>query len=180
MFIFKIAACECVASCLHFFQIYHQFLFLFHYRHGKRCVSITISYVVSQYNAYKFTNFDPFDTYNLKSICLSAFRFPFDANTPFGYFVAFSLQYIAFLNISYTCTITVCFGAGGSLIMMSMAKDIKNDLFAINEAAATVENPTEVTHKLNEFIQFHSDAKQLSKTFYVNNKPTINVYSTFI
>lgn len=47
-------------------------------------------------------------------------------------------------------------------MMISLSEDVEIELISVNEAAKLKNNEIEILKKLSEFIQFHSDAKQLS------------------
>lgn len=50
---------------------------------------------------------------------------------------------------------------GSCCILMSFAKDIKNDLYFLNKNSEIKLNRAELKMKLNEFIEFHVKIKQL-------------------
>ena len=52
---------------------------------------------------------------------------------------------------------------GGCLMLLSLAKDINNDLLKINEFVSTKKNRPFLIEKIIKITQFHSDAKQLTK-----------------
>lgn len=88
--------------------------------------------------------------------------FPFNWQTPVGYLIAFGNEFIAF-----SC---ICFGSDcfmGLLIsatemLMSISIDLKEELNTLNERFKVNTNPMELKNAVCEFIQFHSDANQLS------------------
>lgn len=52
---------------------------------------------------------------------------------------------------------------GSRLILSAIAKDLESNLNTLNESAKENEHESEMVQRLNELIQFHSDAKQLSE-----------------
>lgn len=58
---------------------------------------------------------------------------------------------------------TASFGVGICLMLIAMAKDIKNDMCFINKISKTHSNQSEMINKFNKFIPFHSEVTQLSE-----------------
>lgn len=100
----------------------------------------------------------------LKHHLYSNSRFPFKWNNPLGYLIVFSIEYFAGLTSLCVVTCQTTFIIGNSLMLISVAKIMKNDLLEIDAAApATKENRLKLSNQLSQFVQLHSDTKQLSK-----------------
>lgn len=90
-------------------------------------------------------------------------RLPFNWRTPFGYLIAFSIQYVTVHNMAQIFACYVNFFFGLYQMLMSLVEDIKSELTILCEPADTNNHPIDVKQKLSEFIEFHSEVKQLSK-----------------
>lgn len=89
-------------------------------------------------------------------------RFPFDTNSPFGYVIAIILQYI---YASYSFIFGGCilsFAVGAFLFALTMVNDIKCCLESVDESVKTKDHQLILMRYVN-FLQYFSDAKQLSK-----------------
>lgn len=86
-------------------------------------------------------------------------RFPFNWKTPFGYLIAYALEY---MGAVHSISIVLCqttFIIASYWMLISLGKDITNELNTINAAQ---EDRLELTMKLSNVIHLHSNAKQLS------------------
>lgn len=95
-------------------------------------------------------------------------RFPFDYRNPIGYLFAFFLQYIALLNLFFYVCCMACIGIGFFMFIISITKDIKNNLRSINEhlkKSMSEHEKSEISTQFLDTIQFHAVAKQLSWIF---------------
>lgn len=134
-------------------KIHFKLLQLFHDR--KSCIWAAICYVVSIWaskNLYK----------KHLVMCLFDLRFPFDINNPFGYLVAFTLQYIVFACMFINIACFASTGIGSWMFAIAYTKDIRNVLNQIDGIAENPKNQTEIKEKLSEFIVQHSLGKKLS------------------
>lgn len=52
---------------------------------------------------------------------------------------------------------------GSCLTLQTISKDIKDELHTMDDINKTSENPTEFKQKMCEFVEFLSDARQLSE-----------------
>lgn len=159
---------ESVASVRHALTIHCQLHFLLCHGHGTGIVWFTISILVSFgvcddkviLSAVKWINkFSPFFL-----LCLFH-RFPFNYRNPIGYLFAFALQYIALMNLFFYVCCMACIGIGFFMFIISIAKDIKNNLKSINEQltkSMAEDKISEISKQFSKTIQFHADAKQLS------------------
>lgn len=82
-------------------------------------------------------------------------RFPFNTNNPVGYSVAVFIQYftVGYQFLFLACVIPL--GIGAFLFEITMAKEVKNDLIAINEDAKIDDQQVQIFKQLTEFIQIH-------------------------
>lgn len=90
-------------------------------------------------------------------------RFPFDWKHPKGFFLSAIITYgIAQLSIMYAAHI-ISFGIGLNLYVVALTEDIKRHLSVVNECIkAEKAKRSDISKQLAEYIQFHSDAIQLS------------------
>lgn len=93
-------------------------------------------------------------------------RFPFDWPNPMGFLAAFILIYIFQLNVMVLITYGICLEIGMYMLITSLTKDIKNDLFVLNEMIKLDPNPMELFKQLYDFIQFHSTVKRFLKNMH--------------
>lgn len=92
----------------------------------------------------------------------NGFRFPFDAKTPIGYFIAFIIEIPPMFYVILSSSCYICFVAGSSYVILSFTVDIKQQLAVLNERSKTKRIDAEFNQRFFEFIQFHSVGKQLS------------------
>lgn len=97
------------------------------------------------------------------TIWISNDRYPFDWKTPIGYTLAATLQYTAVSVILFATSSTVVIQMGVISMLISMTKDIKHDLHAINKKSKIKDHQPDILHHFTELIQYHSDAKLLSE-----------------
>lgn len=93
---------------------------------------------------------------------LNHFRLPFDWSNPIGYSFAMALQYVFIFNAAFTSICFVAFAIGTSLLLMTLTEDLKCDLNSLDKSIKLKENRVEIFKRFCQFVQFHSDAKQLS------------------
>lgn len=88
-------------------------------------------------------------------------RLPFEWRTPFGYLIAYFIQFPCayFQMLVAACSLNILIGS--CRILMSFVKDIENDLYSFNKNTETKLNRAELKVQLNEFIEFHVKIKQL-------------------
>lgn len=128
---------------------------LFHNWQGERCISITISYMVRV-----FFPFRKFLTTNCNSF-VNFGRLPFDWRNPLLYTILFCTLYIEFILATHFIACVASIFAGLCVMLITFAKDLKQDLcsFQLEDGA---ENSSEFQVKLCQFVEFHSNVKQLS------------------
>lgn len=86
------------------------------------------------------------------------FRFPFSWQNPFGYPIAFTLQYIMLMYVFEFIALAVSMVFGIYLLTTSMFKDMKQILRTLNKFP---QNELMFILQLNDFLNFHSISKQL-------------------
>lgn len=95
----------------------------------------------------------------MKTTCL---RSPFEWQTPIGYTMAVSLQCILITYVFCITMILVTNGIACYLFKISLTKDLKIILHAIDENSKMKKNRRNLYAQFSEFVDFHSDTKQLS------------------
>lgn len=64
----------------------------------------------------------------------------------------------------------ISLGVGAFMFAISVAKDAKNNLNAINESAKIHENQKKILKQLAGYVQFHSFVKRFSnRSYYLRN-----------
>ena len=58
----------------------------------------------------------------------------------------------------------ISLGIGAYLIIVAGAEDANKNLILINKSAKNKQNPPKMLKKLNDYVQFHSNLKQLSNS----------------
>lgn len=132
-------------------HVYCQFCWLFFW---KNCLWIAASGLVSLDSLVYFIGVLNTNWWN--------WRFPWDTNRPFGYIIAFSVQYVMNWATVISAMCNTSFYTGTFLMLNAITKDIKEDLNAINECATLNANRLKCLKLLSKFIKLHSSAKQLS------------------
>lgn len=89
--------------------------------------------------------------------------FLFDWKNPTGYLIAFLVQYISVFCIANAATCYTAVISGSCWIFISMAKDIKQNLNAINEIGKFNKDRSVFLDRLSQLIELHSQAKRLSE-----------------
>lgn len=90
-------------------------------------------------------------------------RFPFDIGNPIGYSLAAGIEFIFTINIELFTMCVMIIAIGPCLTLISMASDLRYSLHTLNRSARANAKPSETTQQFNRLIDFHSNAKQLSK-----------------
>lgn len=89
-------------------------------------------------------------------------RYPFNTKNPLGFIVAIVIEYVFVVNLMI---IPKCFYTTGITalpMLFSLASDIKSDLNAIQQSLSYKRKRSKMGKPLSQFIQFYSDARQLS------------------
>ena len=87
---------------------------------------------------------------------------PFDFKTPIGYLIAFALQYITIKYLYMFGAAIVSFEISIYLLITALIEDVKRNISSINELVKSKEKRRQMSEKLRDLIQFHSNVKQLS------------------
>lgn len=93
------------------------------------------------------------------SIC----RYPFDWQNPTGYFIAFTLQYIALVYLVFFTVCSGTIGIASYMFVSTMIGDIKNNYQVMNECVKSKENHSDLSYQFHGTLQFHSTTKELSE-----------------
>lgn len=83
--------------------------------------------------------------------------YPFDWKNPKGYLIAISIQFVVISIILYAFLCMLILQVEALLMTISMAKDIKYSLYAINKKSKA--NRANIVEPFTEVVQFHSNAK---------------------
>lgn len=87
-------------------------------------------------------------------------RLPFQWKNPFGYLIAFAIEYTSGIYIIDMMVCQTSLVIGCYWLLISLALDISRDLFKI---IGTKMNPLQLKRELTNYIRAQSDAKQLSE-----------------
>lgn len=88
-------------------------------------------------------------------------RLPFDWRNPLLYTILFCTLYIEFILATHFIACVASIFAGLCVMLITFAKDLKQDLCSF-QLADGAENSSEFQVKLCQFVEFHSNVKQLS------------------
>lgn len=88
-------------------------------------------------------------------------RFPFDWKNPLGYLFAVTIQCIIATYGLKFLAFSVSFEMGAYFFSNALTKDIIGLLKTINKSAKAKGSHTRILKQLTEFVQYHSDVKQL-------------------
>lgn len=99
-------------------------------------------------------------------------------NTPIGYSLAVPFQCIIITYAFSALMTTVSIGIGNYLFGMSLTDDIKTILHSIDKNSKSRKNRQNLRAQFIEFINLHSDTKQLSYCIsikiYVNRRSKVS------
>lgn len=112
----------------------------------------------------QFEHFEDYFGSSFSSCFKFALRFPFDTNNLTGYLIAVIAEYFFTLNLELFIMCIMIIAIGSCLILISLTKDMKCGLNALNESAVETESESQI-QLFNELIEFHSNAKQLSESY---------------
>lgn len=76
--------------------------------------------------------------------------------------MAIALEYIFIFNAAFTGIAFVVFAIGACLMSISLTEDLKCDLESLNKYTISKNDRIGIFTHFCQFVQFHSDAKQLS------------------
>lgn len=97
-------------------------------------------------------------------------RFPFDTKSLVGYSFAAIIQYIYVNNMLIVIKCMTIIGTATLLTMFTILNDMNGDLNVIDAISSKNKRMAfQMGEKLYQFIQFHSDAIQLSFIFFTFN-----------
>lgn len=94
-------------------------------------------------------------------LCLK--RMPFELRNPFEFLLAMAIQCIMLGSMLLIGACILTLGTGTYLYAIAMSKCIKENLFTIIESCRNKNKRHLICEQLVEFIDFHTNAKQLSK-----------------
>lgn len=96
-------------------------------------------------------------------LCFFVQRLPFNWRTPLGYMIGFLGQLGAFFGFLICCCPPICLYVGFSWLSMSFVRDIEEELNQLNKSNKFRESHKEFQQRIKQIIEFHSEAKQLSR-----------------
>lgn len=92
---------------------------------------------------------------------ITSIRFPFDTSNLIAYLIAVASQFKMIALIALFVASTTSLGIGSYLLIDSTIRCNKCNLNSINDRAKAEKDPSEVFNQLSEFIQLHSNSKEL-------------------
>lgn len=97
-------------------------------------------------------------------MCLlhSSSRFPFDTKSPIGFSAAMAILYVFTSNAMIIIKSFVLIGIATMPMLFPLTQDMKYDLNNIKSSLKDKTKRLKMFERLSQFIQFHSDTKQLS------------------
>lgn len=94
---------------------------------------------------------------------LEIYRFPFDWQTPTGYILAMSIQYIQTVYTFLFANSAFAMGLSSYLIANVVADDIKINLNLMNVDVKIAKNRLKTIQQIYDFIEVHSFLQELSE-----------------
>lgn len=95
-----------------------------------------------------------------------AFRLPFEWRTPIGYLIAFSIQFASFYCILLSADCFMGFLIGSCETLLTLTEDVKTELSALDDANKSGENAANLKQQMCDFVDLHSNTRQLSEMKY--------------
>lgn len=89
-------------------------------------------------------------------------RYPFDSKTPTGFLVAYFLESIVASHVVIIVTVLTSFGVNTYIFSIAMTNYLKGFLRHISKDAKIEKNRLATAKEFTDFIEFQSEAKQLS------------------
>lgn len=136
-------ASESTGHCLHVLQ------------HRQSNLPTTIRSLV------RILQFNSFEIDNISNVHLFQ-RMPFDYENPLGFPIAWSIQCIAVYYSLAVFVTNLSHFTGSCLILVSLATDMESVISTLNVGKESEIHPKEFRNRFFEFIQFYSNAKELS------------------
>lgn len=100
-------------------------------------------------------------------------RLPFEYTNPYGYFIAFSIQCATIFVMCKGCSCGLNFFIGTCTFLITIASDIKEEMVSFTITRAN--SQLETKQQLSEFVDLHSNAKQLSwKKMFIEKEQNRN------
>lgn len=100
---------------------------------------------------------------------ISMLRVPFNWKSPIGFLIAMTVQctIITYMAMIGACVLAVAIGS--YFYTMAASKCIKENLFTVTENCRDKSKRKLIRVQLIEFIDFHTQVKQLSNIFNISN-----------
>lgn len=154
---YKVSFSRIDTRCHHHTTVFSQFNRCLHNWCGRGCIRTTRSHVVwsKHYSEVNWTT--------LSSRNLEFYRIPFDTKNLTGFLIASIAEYLFLFVFELIILAFMTVAVGSNLILISIANELTCNLSTLNECAK-VKNPNanEIRKQINEFIQLHSNSKELS------------------
>lgn len=93
-------------------------------------------------------------------------RMPYNMNTPVGFLIAISHEFLMYLYVAMVGTCVITLGIGSYIYGIAMSKCIKGSIFSISRHSHCKKNPSRVFKRIVEFVHYHSRKKMLSKILH--------------
>lgn len=91
-------------------------------------------------------------------------RFPFDSKNLLGYLVAIVLLYYMIFDMFFVIASMLSLGIGAFILAISSTMQIRRYMNLLSKHAISKKNlPKKTLQLLTDFVDFHSDVKQLSE-----------------
>lgn len=89
-------------------------------------------------------------------------RLPFNHRNPYLYVIAFFIQLYTFVYVLYGCVYNMSFHVALKYAIKAFARDIRQELYSLNEVNAGQEDQKSSKELLGEMVRVHGKMKQLS------------------
>lgn len=147
------------SAAVHCTIISDQFLCLLHHWFGWRCFWIPVwCMVITALHTYYWTKCSHFYSFTTQ-------RYPFDTKNPMGFLAANVILYVIVLVSIIILKCIVLLGVSTMPLLFPLTDDIKCELNAIQQSLKDKRHRSKMAKPLSQFVQFHSDTRQLSGNF---------------
>lgn len=89
--------------------------------------------------------------------------FPFDKNSPIGFFVAAIFQFFAMFAVFYCGMPLSCVYFGSCWLIVAFLKDIARDFSHLTKKKIRNLNEHQLNKHFGDFVRFHADVEKLSR-----------------
>lgn len=94
-------------------------------------------------------------------------RLPFDWKTPYGYMIAFFIEFGTFYYILVISACYLSFLSGACETLISFAVDLKSEINGLNGNLEMNDNSMNIHRRVFDIVEFHSTLMQFTHDFII-------------